>query len=155
MYVFIMMLIKAVNAETDTTTPHRKLQALYEKNYHNIFSLFVFSIFFMASNASAILFGSDGGAELQGVLDNITVDSDSSIDVTTDALADSIDSYWSITASGGSIATMIIELAGYASGNTFGIYSGDPYVELFAGANEAGDQAVLSIKADGSVYVNL
>ena len=115
-------------------------------------SFLVFASF--VPEASAISFGSDGGSELQSVFDNITVGADSSIDVTTDALADNIDSYWSVTANGGSVATMIIELAGFASGNSFGIYSGDQYVTLFKGSNIAGDQALLSIRYDGSVYVD-
>ena len=110
---------------------------------------------FLASFAWAV-----PGTSLQSVLDNITtapVAGDSSIDVTTDYLSDTIDSYWSITGSGGSVATIIIELAGFANGNTFGVYDmtdSTKKVELFAGAAGAGSQALLSIKADGSVYVN-
>ena len=78
----------------------------------------------------------------------------SSLDVTTDFIPDMNDSTWSITASGGSVATMIIELAGFANENAFGVYSGGNYVELFSGPNIAGDQATLSIKLDGSVFVN-
>lgn len=53
-----------------------------------------------------------------------------------------------IEASGGSIATMIIEVAGNAGINTFGVY--DPsnpsvYLQLFAGGNIAGQQATLSV----------
>jgi len=94
------------------------------------------------------------GALLQGVLDNITVNGPSSVDVTTDYIDDQYDSYWDITASGGSLATMIIEVAGFAPNNVFGVYSGDKYVTLFEGADEAGKQVTLSIAADGSVYVN-
>lgn len=53
-----------------------------------------------------------------------------------------------IEASGGSIATMIIEVAGGASTNTFGIYdvnNPSKYLQLFAGAATAGGQAVLSV----------
>jgi len=52
---------------------------------------------------------------------------------------------------------MIIEIAGYAGSNKFGVYDKtdtSKMVELFAGAAVAGAQATLSIKADGSVYVN-
>lgn len=53
-----------------------------------------------------------------------------------------------IEASGGSIATMIIEVAGNAGSNTFGIY--DPYninkkLELFSGAGTQGSQVTLSV----------
>lgn len=55
-----------------------------------------------------------------------------------------------IEASGGSIATMIIEVAGNATTNTFGIY--DPYntstrLELFNGAASGGTKAVLFVDA--------
>ena len=113
----------------------------------------------MIGSANANVTFGDGGAGLQGVLDGITVApiaGDSSVDVTTDELAN--DSYWSITGAGGSVATIVIELAGFASGNSFGVFDmANPgnAVQLFAGANVAGDQAILSIKADGSVHVNL
>ncbi len=117
----------------------------------------VLSVFLVAGTAMAIPWGPPG-ASLQGVLDNITkapILGDSSVDVSTDYLSDTVDSYWSITATGGSFATMIIELAGFAPGNIFGVYSGGQYVELFAGINNAGDHATLSIMADGSVWANL
>jgi len=114
----------------------------------------VLSVFLVAGTAMATPVP---GTALQGVLDNITIApilGDSSVDVSTDYLSDTVDSYWSITASGASVATMIIELAGFAPGNIFGVYSGGNYVPLFAGAGVAGDQVTLSIKLDGSVYVN-
>ena len=109
-----------------------------------------------AGTAMAISFG-DGGASLQGILDNITtapVAGDSSVDVPNDYMIDSLDSYWNVTGTGISGTTMIIELAGYAGTNTFGVYNSGQYVELFAGSNVAGDQVTLSIKLDGSVYVD-
>ena len=60
--------------------------------------------------------------ELQGVLNSITVNGDSSINVKTDMLSDTKDSYWSVNASGGSVSTLIIELAGFEDTNSFGIY---------------------------------
>ena len=114
----------------------------------------VLSVFLVAGSAMATPVP---GSALQGVLDYITTapnSGDSSVDVTTDYLSDIDDSYWSITATGGSVATMIIELAGFAPGNIFGVYSGNQYVELFAGADSAGAQVMLSIKLDGSVYIN-
>lgn len=95
------------------------------------------------------------GNALQGVLDGITVGGNSSIDVQTDQLPNDDD--WAITASGGSVATLIVELASYAGSNSFGIYdSSNPanYVEIMSGGNSSGDQALVSIKADGSVHVN-
>ena len=123
-------------------------------------------MFLFAGSAMAVPFG-DGGAALQEVLDDITVDPNtgtdpsdsfnSSVDVTTDAIDDLYDSYWDITGTGGSMATMIIELAGFAENNVFGIYdSADPNnsVMLFSGSNDAGDQVALGITTDGSIFVN-
>jgi len=126
------------------------------KKFQKILMFLVLAVFLMAGSAWAISFG-DNGVSLQGVLDNITTDpvGGSRVDVAKDYLDDSVDSYWSITASGGSFATMIIELTGLANSNTFGVYSGTDYIQLFAGADIAGDQATLSIKLDGSVYVNM
>jgi len=100
---------------------------------------------------------------LQQVFDDITVatpsnpSGDSNIDVTADYIADIADSYWSIGATGGSVATLIIEIAGYANLNTFGIYDmANPanFVTIFNGAAGQGDQAIVSILADGSVKLN-
>lgn len=113
----------------------------------------------IATSAMAVPFG-DGGAALQKVLDDITTNpnpGDSSVDVTTDAIADGSDKHWSITATGGSVATLIIELAGFKDDNTFGVYDATNSavsVELFDGAASQSDQVTLSIKVDGSVYVN-
>lgn len=62
-----------------------------------------------------------------------------------------------IEASGGSIATMIIEVAGNATTNTFGIY--DPYntanrLELFSGAASGGTKSLLTIDDDNNFVVN-
>ena len=124
------------------------------KKLPKILVFLILSVFLVAGSAIAVPFGSDGGSALQGVLDNITVGGDSSVDVTTDYLADINDSYWSVTGAGGSLSTMIIEIASFQDHNIFGIYSGSQVIELFVGSNVAGDQALLSIMADGSVYVN-
>ena len=95
------------------------------------------------------------GTSLQDVLNGITVAPTvgvSSVNVNTDQVAG--DSYWAISGSGASVATIVIELAGYAGTNTFGIFNGSNYVEIFSGSAFAGDQAIISIKADGSVYKN-
>ena len=109
--------------------------------------------------ANPAVFG-DGGVALQGVLNNITAPYPgvSSVNVLTDDLADNIDSYWSITATGQTATTLIIELAAFAGTNTFGIYdASNPLqkIQVFAGAAPAGTQAVVSIKLDGSVFLNL
>jgi hypothetical protein len=111
----------------------------------------------VSGTANAIEFG-DGGVALQAVLDGITtapVAGQSSVDVTTDYVGS--DSLWSIHGSGGSSSAIVYNLgAGFASGNTFGIYDAtDPSkkVVLFSGGS-AGDQTFLGLKADGSVFIN-
>ena len=116
----------------------------------------------------AAMFGADGGSRLQSVLDDITVvppspGPGSSVDVTTDDLPDVAgsgyyDSYWSITGSGGSIATLVFKVteSGYGDLGTFGVYDYADLtktVQLFDGAVvDVGDQGSLSIQADGSVW---
>jgi len=114
--------------------------------------------FSAGANASVVTFGDDNGAELQNVFDSIATDGSNDVNVTTDGLSDAIDSAWTIGATGGSVSTMVIELAGYKGTNSFGIYDLNDHtnsVELFGGANIAGDQVLLSILADGSVKINL
>ena len=125
------------------------------KKLSKILVLSILAVFLVAGSASALPFGSDGGAGLQGVLDGFTVPPPSSITVTTDMLPDTMDSNWSITGAGISAATMMIELAGFKAGNIFGVYSGTEYIPLFLGSNTAGDNATLSIKTDGRVWANL
>jgi hypothetical protein len=129
------------------------MEAIFMKKLFTIFVFSVFSVFVVTGSAMALSFD-DGGTSLQQVFDDITVGGDSSVDVTTDYIADEYDSFWSVTASGGSVSTMVIELTDFASSNSFGVYSGDQYVELFEDSNEAGNQVVLSIAADGSVFKN-
>ena len=74
------------------------------------------------------------GTSLQGVLNGITVAPTagvSSVNVNTDQVA--ADSYWAISGSGASVATIVIELAGFAGSNTFGIFNGTNSVEIFSG----------------------
>ena len=119
-----------------------------------VFALTILGLFLVAGNAMALSFGDDGES-LQGVFNDITVNGDSSVDVTKDYLSDNSDSYWDITATGMSAATMIIELAGFADDNIFGVYNNGEYVTLFDGSASGGSQAVLSIALDGSVWVNM
>lgn len=105
--------------------------------------------------------GGDGpGTSLQDVLNALTVAPTaglSSIDVNTDQLSDFMDSYWSISAAGGSVATIVVELAGFSNKNTFGIYDAtDPSkrVTLFNGVATEGAQRIISIFSDGSVFRN-
>jgi hypothetical protein len=103
---------------------------------------------------------SNGEASLQTIFNNITTAPTpgvSSVVVTSDFLNDEKDSYWAVTGSGGSLSTIVIEIAGNAGSNSLGIFDKtDPSksVVLFGGSAAAGAQSLLSIKADGSVYVN-
>ena len=106
------------------------------------------------SSWGTVMFG-DGGATLNGALNDIHTDGTNSVDVVNDQI--SPDELWEVGGSGGSVSTLIIELAGFAGSNSFGIYdSADPSqsVELMAGSATTGSQALLSILADGSVFVN-
>jgi hypothetical protein len=110
-----------------------------------------------AMPATADPFG-DGGAALQGVLNNITtapVAGTSSVDVKTDMLG--FDKFWAISGTGGSVSTLIIELAGFANDNTFGIYdvaAPTNRVQVFGGTAGTGAQATVSIDDTGLVYIN-
>jgi len=104
------------------------------------------------------------GAALQDVLNDITVDGTSSVNVATDFIPEGGDDQWHITATGGSVATMIIEIADYKTTNVFGIYDLiDPTKRLviFDGAAGSelstppgvGAQATLTSLADGTFRV--
>ncbi len=102
----------------------------------------------------------DGGTALQTVLDNITVGGPSSVDVTTDMVADTgpgfNDSYWHLTDSTNGNATMIIELADYAPDNIFGLYDSiDPSktVVVFDGSRQLGDKATVMFNSSGQIVV--
>ena len=118
--------------------------------------LAIASVGLLVGNALALPYGGNA-ASLQGALDSITQGGPSSVNVDTDYIADNGDSYWNITATGGSISTVVVEIASWAGTNTFGVYDlSDPTntVELFDGAATTASQTALSIMADGSVNVN-
>ena len=109
------------------------------------------------ASAATCVTGGSGEASLQDTLDNITVGGNSSVSAANDCLSDDLDSSWILDATGGAVTSMIIELAGQATTNTFGVYeTGDSgnFVQLFDGAATAGSQATLTIKANGDVLVN-
>ena len=105
----------------------------------------VFALMLIAPSAYAIPNLTGGEDNLQEILDAITIDGDSSVDVTSDYLNDTMDSQWQLTASGGSVATIVIEIAGMANSNSFGVYNGGSMVELFAGGDGAVDQITFSL----------
>ncbi|BCL59443.1 hypothetical protein DGMP_01360 [Desulfomarina profundi] len=91
----------------------------------------------IATNAMALPLG----GTLQGALDARTLGGTSSVDVTTDMIADNTDSSWHITASGGSVATLLFEFASYANTTSFGIYDLNDQnnrLELFEGTDHGG-----------------
>lgn len=99
-------------------------------------------------------------SQLQAALDGLTVTpvTGSSVNVATDMLPDGSDSFWSIVNSTTGSATMIIELAGFADTNKFGVYEpGDltNKVEMFSGARVPGDKAVVGFIAGDFVRVNV
>ena len=98
---------------------------------------------------------SGGEENLQQVLDGITIGGNSSVDVVNDQAVP--DELWSLGASGGAFSQIVIEIAGYAPLNSFGVYdAADPThrVQMFSGAQSAGARSVLYIGNDGSVYAN-
>lgn len=71
----------------------------------------------------------------------------------TSCLADSTDVYW--TAAQGAAATILIEVAGYASQNTLGIYDmNDPTrrLQLFAGSAGSDASRILTVSATDGGY---
>lgn len=103
------------------------------------------------------------GNSLQDVLDNITVNpsaGNSSVTTTTDAITDAWDSYWSLPDGSQSAATMIIEIAGWATSNSFGVFDSDNYLmfaEIFDGSAAPGSSSgIAELKFDnfGAVYIN-
>jgi hypothetical protein len=83
---------------------------------------------------------------------------DSSTDVLTDGLSDSMDSYWSFSGFNvSSISTVVIEITQWAGFNTFGVYdAANPMrmVQVFDGTATSASEALLHIAPNGSVFVN-
>ncbi len=111
-----------------------------------------------SGNAFATYIGANASeASLQTILNEITVAPNvkqSSVDASgavNDALV--YDQYWSITGSGQSAVTFIIELAGYANVTSFGIFNGDDMAQVFSGADTNGKRSVVSILDTGEVEV--
>ena len=75
-----------------------------------------------------------------------------------DYIPEGKDAHWAIGGSGGSIATFVIEITAGAATHKLGIYdvvNPSKKVELFGGGAVPGSQVVVSIKADGSVFLNV
>lgn len=101
-----------------------------------------------------------GDNDLKNLLQNMPGDSPPGIYVSGPLLDPILDqstqAVFSGTASGGSIATLIVELTSSSATNRFGLYDfSDPSkkVEIFTGVNGPGSQTVISFFADGTVAV--
>lgn len=84
----------------------------------------------------------EGSPNLQDLFDEITVAGPSSIDVTQDFVT--LDENWEISASGTASSRIIYELLGTQSGQSFGVYNGSDYVELFSSDAVRGSNAALA-----------
>ncbi len=108
----------------------------------------------LAGQAWATPINLTGGEQnLQQILDGITIGGDSSVDVVNDQAAP--DELWSLGATGGAFSQIVIEIAGNAPLNIFGVYDAiNPTrrVEMFSGAAGAGARSTLAITNDGSVW---
>ena len=119
-----------------------------------IITLTAGAILLSATSVLALPYGGDA-TSLQNIMNNITLatpsnpSGNSSVNANTDYLG--FDTTWQINGVGGSVATLVIELAGYAPYNTFGIYQGNNKFDIFGGAAVQGYQATVSIGANGSV----
>jgi hypothetical protein len=124
-----------------------------------------YSIIVSALTASAAALAEPS---LQEVLDEITVNGNSSVNVATDAIKG--DQYWTNGGSGASIATFIVEITSGASNQVFGIYDradSNNRVTIFNGADTGGvslgnssnfgndyaDQQMIQFLADGTINV--
>lgn len=97
-------------------------------------------------------------SQLQGVLDGITASGTSFVNAATDMISDGNDAYWKVTASNGSVASMVIELGGYAPNNKLYVYdstdpTGNTRLLLFDGAAVQGNKVTLTIDAAGHFEV--
>lgn len=107
----------------------------------------------LVASASALATPVNLGGEspdLQTVINNLYTNAGTSIanapNVNTNQAAES--GQFQIEASGGSVSTMVIEVAGNAGTNTFGIYDvSNPsnFLQLFAGSASAGGLSFLSV----------
>ncbi|MFA5865566.1 MAG: PEP-CTERM sorting domain-containing protein [Phycisphaerae bacterium] len=104
------------------------------------------------SNVRPVGFGSSSELSLQQVLNNITTSG--FVDATNDQINAAI---FTNQGSGGAVATFVIEIAGSADSNTFGIYDYfDPSkkAQVFSGLDTAGGQKLISFMANGDIKVN-
>lgn len=110
------------------------------------------TVFASGEVATAVSFGtSSDGLPLQKLLDELTV-SGPKIDTVNDQTGFDL---FTNTASSGSVATFMFEIAGNASTNKFGIYNPSGIkAELFAGINDVSDGATVNFSGNGDVNVS-
>jgi len=100
---------------------------------------------------AACTFGTSSEPSLQDVFDSVLPAG--SLSATNDCLPDGGDARW--IATGQAVATIVIELAGFASQNTFGIYDvADPTkrATIFVGSDGVGTQDTVQIMQSGGHY---
>jgi hypothetical protein len=109
-----------------------------------------------ATSAHATPIRLDGAeTDLQDIMNGLTVGGASSVSATTDQYAP--DQTWAVNSIFGAQGMIVMELAGYAGQNRFGLYDvNDPTrrIQLFSGADSAGAVARFEIRNDGSVWRN-
>ncbi len=118
---------------------------------HHLSKLILFSIFILhivVGNAFAVLIESapSGEKDLQNIINNIGASS--ILDVNSAQILDPNDSQWSTNST---TSTMIIEFAGYAPQNTFGIYewgNSNNRQQIFSGSDTQGSTETVSISWD-------
>ncbi len=109
-----------------------------------------------AANAALISDSSDDGAgqDLQSLFDNwITDDGGNDFDVNDEA---QVNSNWETSASSGSFSKIVIEIAGNADDNTFGIFNPanpDERLSIFAGGDAAGESRIVEYHGGGEFEV--
>ncbi len=108
----------------------------------------------MVSGASSAVTFSDGGAGLQGLLDGSSAVGPGVVNVNTDQMGDSGDSYWNFGGTGGSIQVILGENSPNANVNSFGLFSGGNTLEVFIGSDSADYKAFVNY-AGGNLTANI
>lgn len=118
------------------------------------------ALILITSSAMATVVNTAGGdgpnSDMQSILNSITQGGVSNVNAFTGFIQDPNDSLWQITASGQSAATMIIELAGRANTDTFGIYDAsniNTRAILFDGAAAAGHKVSITFDENNVLTV--
>lgn len=97
---------------------------------------------------------SNGEDSLQTILNDLTRDGDSSINVNTDQVSPS--DLWENSDSGVSPARYVAAIAGLASSTTFGIYDpsniGNTYTIFDGTSDSAGSRELFAVDSNGDVY---